>query len=247
MVWVLISLSALCLFQWLRMVERRSVRSGAGVRGLSGGGVLGGNRRASLLVSMSLTLYLLAGWLVILPGSHTRAGRYAVDALAGVGCALAIWFLATFSRGRRPHVMAPLSMRPITGNRPLPSPREGDVVMTDSDLGLRAGENLVGSYFANHVQTPEQGYGGRLYITSERLVFIPFDSSAGRGGARYETELSQVTRADVAPRAWGARGGAWRRRLRVSTSVGDAQYFVVWLPRKLAATVNDLLLSVPSA
>jgi hypothetical protein len=57
--------------------------------------------------------------------------------------------------------------------------------MANRGLTLRVGEYEVGTYFANHVQG-NQGYGGRLSITSERLVFIPVAASQANGGSRSE-------------------------------------------------------------
>jgi hypothetical protein len=113
--------------------------------------------------------------------------------------------------------------------------------MADRGLELRAREYEVGAFLANHVQGI-QGYGGRLCVTSERLVFIPFAASRANGGSPSELDLRQVLAAEVAPRFSGPGGpGSLRRRLRVRTLSGDAEYFVVWRPRKLADLINGLV------
>jgi hypothetical protein len=114
--------------------------------------------------------------------------------------------------------------------------------MVNRDLTLRAGEYKVSTFFANHVQG-DQGYGGRLSITSERLVFIPMAGSQANGGSRSEFDVRQLLVAEVASRGSGPRAGAgsFRRRLRVRTLSGDAEYFVVWRPKKLAGVVNGVL------
>jgi hypothetical protein len=47
--------------------------------------------------------------------------------------------------------------------------------------------------------------------------------------------------AEVAARGSGPGIGSLRRRLRLRTSSGDMEYFVVWRPKKLAVFINGLL------
>jgi len=114
--------------------------------------------------------------------------------------------------------------------------------MASRELSLQAGEREVGRFFANHVQGRQgQGYGGRLFITNERLVFIPVALSEANGGAQAEWDLRDVQAAEVAPRFSGPGIGSLRRRLRVRMNSGDVEHFVVWRPRWLAAFLNRLL------
>jgi len=109
-------------------------------------------------------------------------------------------------------------------------------------LRLRPGEYEGGRFFANHVQGGRgQGYGGRLFITSERLVFIPMAGSRSNGACGAEFDLRNVVAAEVAPRGAGPGIGSLRRRLRLRMVSGDVEYFVVWRPRKLADFVDRLL------
>jgi len=112
--------------------------------------------------------------------------------------------------------------------------------MANHEVALRAGEREAGNFLANHYQR-NHGYGGHLFITNERLVFIPVAASKSRGALRSEFELKQVAAAEVAARGSGPRdAGALRRRLMVSTFSGDIEYFVVWWPKKLAAIINGV-------
>lgn len=112
--------------------------------------------------------------------------------------------------------------------------------MANHDLTLRDGEYVIGDFFANHLQG-DRGYGGRLFITNERLIFVPVAASRSRGGEHSEIELGQVSVADVAPRGANPRDGSLRRRLRVTTFSDHPEYFVVWRPRKLTNLLNGLL------
>jgi hypothetical protein len=58
-----------------------------------------------------------------------------------------------------------------------------------------------------------------------------------RGAAPLSIPLAQVAGTDVAPRGPNWRDGSWRRRLRVTTSSGDAELFVVWRARKAAELI----------
>jgi hypothetical protein len=114
--------------------------------------------------------------------------------------------------------------------------------MANRQLTLRAGEYEAGRFFANHVQGGQgQGYGGRLFITNERLVSIPVAASQSHGASRAEFDLRNVLTAEVAARGSGPGIGSLRRRLRLRTSSGDMEYFVVWRPKKLAVFINGLL------
>lgn len=113
--------------------------------------------------------------------------------------------------------------------------------MAERGFELRAGEYEVGTFFANHVQG-SSGYGGRLSMTSQRLVFIPVALSQANGGRPAEFDVRQLLAADVSARFSGPRDpGRLRRRLRVRTQAGDTEYFVVWRPRKLADLINGLV------
>ena len=237
----LLFISVLCAFCWLGISS--AWQPGAQTRpGSRRRGLLARNRRGALPSTVGVTLFLGAGWLLFIFGKENRAiagtPRYAADLLILLGLAFVACSIIVLITGR-PRRMVPPSQR-SAGE--LFQRDSGDAaVMANRGLTLRVGEYEVGTFFANHVQG-NQGYGGRLSITSERLVFIPVAASQANGGSRTEFDLRKVLLAEVASRGSGPRGaGSLRRRLRVRTLSGDAEYFVVWRPKKLAGFVNGVL------
>lgn len=116
-------------------------------------------------------------------------------------------------------------------------PRGGVGVLASEDVELLPGEVLFARLPANGVQGG-RAFGGRLHVTSRRLVFVPVSASQARGGSRSEIPLGEVPAVDVAPRGLGVSDASMRRRLRVTTRSGDVRYFVVWRPRKAAALIE---------
>jgi len=110
-------------------------------------------------------------------------------------------------------------------------------VLASEDVELLPGEVLFARLPANGVQGG-RAFGGRLHVTSRRLVFVPVSASQARGGSRSEIPLGEVPAVDVAPRGLGVSDASMRRRLRVTTRSGDVRYFVVWRPRKAAALIE---------
>jgi hypothetical protein len=124
----------------------------------------------------------------------------------------------------------------------------GVVPRTEIPVGSvpRPGERLDGEYQANHLQG-SRGRGGRLLITSERLVFIAVAGSRARGAKDWQIEFRDVLKADVAPRGYALWDGSLRRRLRIFDSSGLVEYFVVWRPKELAKAINGLMLKNAAA
>jgi hypothetical protein len=108
-----------------------------------------------------------------------------------------------------------------------------------SALSLHPGERVIARLVANHVQNARP-IDGRLYVTAQRLVFVVWPAGAAAGGVPWSVPWSEVSATDVAPRG-SAREGAIRRRLRVTTASGQAEYFVVWRPAKAARIVEQAL------
>jgi len=109
----------------------------------------------------------------------------------------------------------------------------------------RRDERVIGRFFANHTQG-NRAYGGRLYITNERLIFVPLSASAANGGVSREVELKQIRSTDVARRQWNPRDGSLRRRLKIEKFSEQTDYFVVWRPRKLAKLLSGLMSGIPA-
>jgi hypothetical protein len=114
--------------------------------------------------------------------------------------------------------------------------RDGRHVRHDGALGSGK-EAKQGTVFANRVQDG-RAFGGRLTVADRRLTFAPLALSQARGGRSWAVDLQEVLGADVSSRAWRLRDGSARHRLQVRTQVGEAQYFVVWWPRRMAKMIN---------
>jgi hypothetical protein len=131
---------------------------------------------------------------------------------------------------------------PAEAVQPANSSRHGAASTGQRDLAgagaaMQPGEELHARFLANRIQGG-RGYGGHVLVTSRRVVFQPVALSQARGGDQWEVPLAFVAGADVAPRGWNARTGAWRHRLRIQTAAGGAEYFVVWRPRAAADLVQ---------
>lgn len=240
MLTVLLVTSVMCAVGWLAVSMARH----------PGAQPPHGSRRAGLLAGRSgalprltgVTLFLAAGWLYFIAGGGNRAitgtPRYAVELFTLVGVAFVV-FSFVVDTARRPR-----RARQAARSASVPFRMEaGDVApVVNRELTLLAGEYEAGRCFANHVQGGQgRGYGGRLYITNERLVFIPVAASQSNGASRAEFDLPSIGAAEVARRGTGPGIGSLRRRLRVRTVSGGMEYFVVWRPRKLAVLIGGLL------
>jgi hypothetical protein len=99
--------------------------------------------------------------------------------------------------------------------------------MSESKLEMTAGETLVESFLANRMQGA-RAVGGRFYLTSQRLAFLPNRVDAATGGDGWEIPLASVSLADIAPRGSIRADGyaALRRRLRITTGEGTDLFVV---------------------
>jgi hypothetical protein len=97
--------------------------------------------------------------------------------------------------------------------------------MTSSDISLHPGETVIESCRANRSQG-QRAVGGRLHLTTHRLLFVPHVVDSATGGHRWETDLTAISTVDVAARGWHPFDGSLRRRLRIATGPG-IEHFVV--------------------
>ncbi len=241
MLTVLLVTSVMCAVGWLGVSMAR--RAGAQPRHRSRRARLLASRRGALPGLTGVTLFLAAGWLYFIAGSGDRAitgtPRYAVNLFTLLGVAFVV-FSFVVDTSRRPRRRVRQARR--SASEPFRTDARDVAPVANRELALRPGEYEDGRFFANHVQGGQgQGYGGRLYITSERLVFIPMAGSQSNGASRAEFDLRNVAAAEVAPRGDGPGIGSLRRRLRVRMVSGDVEYFVVWRPRRLAVFIDGLL------
>jgi hypothetical protein len=90
----------------------------------------------------------------------------------------------------------------------------------------RPSESLVWSTKANRTQG-RGSRGGKLYLTTERLLFSPHLFDAAFGGESCSIELSSVAEVGVQPKGGTTLGGGLRDRLRVALNDGTEHLFVV--------------------
>lgn len=102
---------------------------------------------------------------------------------------------------------------------------------------LRPGEEIRDRVAVNAVQH-DRTFGGHLYVTSRRLIFVPNPYGRSRGAARFETRFKEVTEIVLAPRGRTIWDGSWRRRVRVTTRTGQTAYFIAWRPRQMLALIE---------
>jgi hypothetical protein len=76
---------------------------------------------------------------------------------------------------------------------------------------LRPGESVCERLVANHVRD-RRPYDGYLYVTTERLVWVPWPLAQTQGALSFDIPLPEVRVADVAERgSTGASGGMTSR------------------------------------
>lgn len=194
--------------------------------------------------------FYLAGSRIVQPGAGLVALGYA---------ALAVPFIRTVQDWRNP-VAVPLSLVPplqrgkpralsvgrrregrrAPGDGPgLPAP-DRIRVAADAVVSLPPGERICDRLTANHVRDGRV-FDGHLYVTTGRLVFVPWEAAVRRGALPFDIPLTDVRGADVAPRSSNWRDGSRRQRLRVTKTSGECELFVVWRPEKAAELVERAL------
>lgn len=92
---------------------------------------------------------------------------------------------------------------------------------------LHANEILQAQLYANHVQNG-RAVGGRLYITSQRLVFEPSRMEQLLRGKSWEMQRSDLVETGTRGRGWDILAGGLRRsRLVIDRRSGPSEVFVV--------------------
>ncbi len=108
--------------------------------------------------------------------------------------------------------------------------------MKQPDAAGSAGEVRYATFMANRVQDG-RAFGGRVTITNQRITFVPVALSEANGGRSWEIGLTGAGSGRCPARSEGLPGSL-RPTLRVRTHAGEAEYFVVWRPRRQAALIN---------
>lgn len=115
---------------------------------------------------------------------------------------------------------------------------------TERAVPLWPGERATARLVCNHIRDG-RAYDGSLYVTTQRLVYIPWPAGEVRGATPFAIPLAEVSGADVAPRGKTFRDGSWRRRLRVTKSSGEVELFVVWRAEKAAELIERARQGLP--
>lgn len=241
-----ILVSAMVVLAW-SMVWADWRNPGAGRnRGPRGGAFLAGKREGMLPLVAGLTLVAAGGWVFYFSptgpdGAAAGPGHYIGGFLIGSGLVGVACFISIYWTGR-PRFMIPPALRqkqPSVSYRPAHAAAPTAPVVSAA-WAPTLGEEVAGVFTANHLQN-DYLCRGRLFVTRERLVYVPGTHSATNGGLGWEMSLDRIVEARTARRdlldAWG---GGWRRRLSVRTWDGRTEYFVVWRPRKTAGLIESL-------
>lgn len=94
-------------------------------------------------------------------------------------------------------------------------------------MDLDQGETLSWERRANHA-VGMRAIGGKLHLTSRRLVFEPHGFDKATGGADWQRSLDNVTGAGAAPRQLtGLFNGGLRKRLQIDLRDGSSELFVI--------------------
>ncbi len=99
------------------------------------------------------------------------------------------------------------------------------------DPELLPGEQVVWRRSVNREQGWLRQVGGKLFVTDQRLLFMPNRFDDATGGEEWGCPLGDITAVGVEPRRpampFLGRSAALRRRLRVDLRSGDREIFVV--------------------
>jgi hypothetical protein len=104
------------------------------------------------------------------------------------------------------------------------------------------GETSVAALRANRCQGGRRTVGGRLHITSNRLIFTPHLLDAALGGVTWILDRTDVVDVSAEPRDGGALlGGGLRERLRIEAHGQEPELFVVNRLDQVLRTLREWL------
>jgi hypothetical protein len=110
------------------------------------------------------------------------------------------------------------------------------------DPALLPQEEVVWRRYANREQGSLRQVGGRLLVTSQRIVFVPNRFDDATGGDGWSSALANIARVEVEPSRRAVpflgRAAQLRRRLRIETIDGQAELFVVNRVAEAAQTLR---------
>lgn len=96
-----------------------------------------------------------------------------------------------------------------------------------TSFDLEPGEEEVASYSANYRRGDDRPWGGRLYVTSDRLVFLPHFIDRFLGGHPVEIDLTAIAAVD---RESSPGTTSVAKQIRVVRETGEDAFFVVSKP-----------------
>lgn len=101
------------------------------------------------------------------------------------------------------------------------------------------GEKVLVTYLANRKQSPLRLVGGRLYLTSHRILFSPNKAEQVLAAKEWWALGQDVIDVSVVPRRWREYlGGGGRKRMKVDLRSGASEFFVVNGPEKIVEEVQ---------
>lgn len=108
-----------------------------------------------------------------------------------------------------------------------------------SPPSLQEGEIVVVEFLANRSQG-WRAVGGKVWITSHRLLFLPNAVDVRTGGQEFSCRRSDIRWIDVEPptTSGGPFSGGLRRRLRVELADESTELFVVNRVETLVQTIR---------
>jgi hypothetical protein len=94
------------------------------------------------------------------------------------------------------------------------------------DPVLERDEEILWKHGANRTQSGWRAVGGRLILTSRRLLFEPYSLDAALGGMSWSASLASIHGVGTQPRDRTPFSGGLRTRLRIDVESG-IELFVV--------------------
>jgi len=104
---------------------------------------------------------------------------------------------------------------------------------------LDQAEAVVWQQLANRTQSAGRAVGGRLFLTSTRLLFEPNRVDAATGGENWSAPLTDIKSVGKQSRDGNPLSGGLRDRLRLTLADGSAELFVVNRLDKVIGVVQD--------
>lgn len=105
---------------------------------------------------------------------------------------------------------------------------------------LSSTEHVVESWLANRVQSPWRAVGGKLWLTNERLLFVPNNVEQHLGGDGWECPIGDVSAARTVDRQLAqVFSGGLRSRLELTTQ-RSIELFVVKNPDAVARQLTAI-------